>query len=89
MAELETTSCCSTIEQVSCCEATDKAKCCGSDGGSCGCRSRQQVPSDVATKVAESDFPGFEEIEIQKTHRIHDHAGSGTIRAPREPGAGG
>jgi arsenite methyltransferase len=39
MAELTSSSCCSTEAQASCCEPSEKASCCGTSaaGGSCGC----------------------------------------------------
>jgi len=51
----------------------------------------------IAGALTEDEFrrelaaAGFEEIGVQETHRVHDHAGSATIRALRKvsPGAGG
>lgn len=43
----------------------------------------------IAGALTEEEFrrelaaAGFEEIDIRETHRVHDHAGSATIRARR------
>ena len=54
-------------------------------------RDMQQFTGCIAGALTVEDFrrdleaAGFEQIEIQETHRVHEHAGSAIVRARRRP----